>query len=158
MQLLFFPLHFHFLTFLYTKLAKRATHSATSYIFSTRGPEEIPACLSKLKYIYITAFTASQLALDPQSKSVACWPKTTEAAVNISFQRGCRWDGDGEKGGWVRFFFYSSVFLDGDVVTLSQAKEFPVTEERSASCWRNPVCLCRASKLMSAKNPKEQHI
>lgn len=43
--------------------------------------------------------------------------------MNISFQRGCRWDeGRGWGEGGVSFFFNSPVFLDDDVVTLSQAQ------------------------------------
>lgn len=82
--------------------------------------------------------------------------------MNISFQRGCRWDGDGEGrvGGWVwgSHFFNSPVFLDADMVTLSQAQGVSSNRGELSIVLEKHACLCRASRFVSAKNPKEQHI
>lgn len=80
--------------------------------------------------------------------------------MNISFQRGCRWDRDGRVAPFfvVVVFFNSPVFLDANMVTLSQAQGVSCNRGELSIVLEERACLCRASKLVSAKNPKEQHV
>lgn len=129
----FFPPHFHFLTFFVYK-TKRATHSATSYIFSTWGPEGIPVCLSKLKYIYysLRSFTAC-----PRSLEQICGLLTKNHRSSCEYFIPERLlVGRGLEGGSV-FFLIAQYFWTPTWWRWARPKEFPVTEERSASCWRS---------------------